>query len=194
MTGIGDLKRNDVEAAVAYVVTVLDDERVPDADDWQTLLMLQDDPEELSAALRDLYAKRQAQGLAAPARVVDLERIRAALGRLDRAVEQHPELTTARAGVARGVDGGAGAVGGAGTRAGGGVVSARQTRVFSWSDEAEELLDAARAAAPPSVATRGNSAVVRWALRVSVLASARARQAAAEAPAQKGGRAPRKAM
>jgi hypothetical protein len=49
VTGIGDLKRNDVEAAVA------------------------------------------------PARVVDLGRVRAALARLDRAVEQHPELTTARA-------------------------------------------------------------------------------------------------
>lgn len=51
----------------------------------------------------------------------------------------------------------------------------------------------ARAVAPLSVAARGKSAVVRWALRLSVLASDRARQAAAEAPAQKGGRAPRKA-
>jgi len=95
--GIGDLERSGVEVAVAYVAAVLDEGRDLDADDAQSLLMLQDDPEDLLAALRDLYAKRQARGLAAPARVVDLGRVRAALARLDRAVEQHPQLTTARA-------------------------------------------------------------------------------------------------
>ncbi len=75
MTGIGDLERNDVEAAVAYVAAVLDEGRDLDADDAESLLMLQDDPEELSAAVRDLFAKRRAQGLAAPARVVDRGRV-----------------------------------------------------------------------------------------------------------------------
>lgn len=64
--GIGDLERNDVAGAVAYVAKVLDDERDLDPDDAQSLTMLQDDPAELSDALAELYESRERRGLAVP--------------------------------------------------------------------------------------------------------------------------------
>ena len=51
---------------MAYAEGVLDVERDLDADDGQTLLMLQDDPAALAEALDALYRKRQARGLNVP--------------------------------------------------------------------------------------------------------------------------------
>lgn len=62
----GDIPRNDVDAAVRWVEERLDAEEDVGQDAAEALLRLQDDPDELAAALWGLYDRRARRGLAVP--------------------------------------------------------------------------------------------------------------------------------
>lgn len=63
---VGDLPRNDVDAALRFVEERLDAEEDVGPDVSESLLRLQDDPAALAVALSDLYDRRARRGLAVP--------------------------------------------------------------------------------------------------------------------------------